>query len=163
MSDRRTELPLPSPKAKNPRADAAPRPSKPIKPRATARELELALVVVLVDLALADGIFDPREKEIIYHGVESRFGSSRAEVIDLINQATVILNGLRGSSRYTTILRENLDLNKRVEVVHLINDLIAADGKEEGLETYLRERYAKALGVTVKVVEVPVKTVENSN
>jgi uncharacterized tellurite resistance protein B-like protein len=149
-----------NPKGQRSRSQNAKRTGPPKRP-ATQQELELALTVVLVDIALADGTFDQREKETIYHGVESMYGSSRDHVIGLINEATVILSGLRGSSRFTALLRDNLGPDQRLFIVHLINNLVLSDGEEEGLEAYLRERYAKALGVTLQIAEPPAPPAAN--
>ena len=71
-------------------------------------ELELALTVVLVDIASADENFEPAEYEVISSGLRRLFGTTKDQVKILVNQSKQILDSLRGTSHYTDQLRENL-------------------------------------------------------
>ncbi|MBX7143908.1 MAG: TerB family tellurite resistance protein [Oligoflexia bacterium] len=112
-------------------------------------DLELALAVLLVDLASCDQNFEMREYNIIQNGLRRIFGTTKDEVTKLINQANTTLKNLRGSSRFAAQLKENLDENARKAIFEVIEEVIAADGVEDGFETYMRHKFADLLGITL--------------
>lgn len=112
-------------------------------------DLELALAVVLVDLASTDEQFDPLEYEVISSGLRELFGTTKDRVQQLVNQSKQILGSLRGTSKYTDQLRQNLNEAQRREILSIIEDLIAADGKEDPFEIYMKDRLAKALDLKI--------------
>ena len=109
-------------------------------------ELELALTVLLVELASADQSFEQSEYQLIANGLKSLFGTPKSEIQALVNQANNILANLRGTSRFAELLRDNLTEVQRQAVVDIINEMIAADGREDGFEVYLRNKIATILG-----------------
>ena len=121
-------------------------------------DLELALTVLLVDLAGCDQNFDAQEYNIIQNGLRRVFGTTKSEVTALINQANLTLKNLRGTGRFAGLLKDSLDQNHREVIMEVIEDVISADGVEDGFETYLRHKFADLLGVTVKQPETSAKT-----
>jgi uncharacterized tellurite resistance protein B-like protein len=111
------------------------------------KELELAMVVVLVDLASCDQNFEPREYQIILSGLKRMFGSTREQVQALVNQATIVLRNLRGTSRFSQMLKEELSLEQRQIVMEIVDDMVDADGQKDGFEVYFRARLATILGI----------------
>ncbi|NMC64454.1 MAG: hypothetical protein GYA55_14915 [SAR324 cluster bacterium] len=116
----------------------------------TKADLELALAVILVDLASTDEAFDPSEYEVISRGLKEVFGTTKDRVQQLVNQSRQILESLRGTNKYTNMLRDNLNNTEKKEILAIIDDLIAADGKEDPFEVYMKSRIAKALGFEVE-------------
>lgn len=114
------------------------------------KDLELAMTVLLVDLAGCDQNFDPTEYHIITSGLQRVFGTSKTEVTALVNQANLALANLRGVNRFGKILKENLDDSDRKAIMEIIEDVIAADGEEDGFETYLRHKLSSMLGIDVE-------------
>lgn len=114
------------------------------------RDLELALTVLLVELASCDQNFDMPEYNIIAGGLKRLFGTTKEEVTTLVNQANLVLSNLRGTSKFGSTLKENLTQDERNVVMEVINDVISADGREDGYETYLRQKFAGFLGVELK-------------
>ena len=110
-------------------------------------ELEFALAVLLVDLASCDQNFEPPEYHIIQNGMRRVFGTTKDQVSALINQANQTLKNLRGSGRFATQLKDALTLEQRQIIMQVIEDVIAADGKEDGFETYLRAKFSDLLGL----------------
>ena len=111
------------------------------------RDLEIALAVLLVDIASADQHFDPAEYNVITNGLRRLFGTSKDQVKALVNQAQVQLSGLRGTNRFADLLRENLSVDEKAAVLDVIEEVIGADGREDGFETYLRQRLVETLGI----------------
>jgi len=114
------------------------------------RDLELAVVVILVDLASADSHFDSREFMTICIGMQRLFGISQPEVTALIAQANQVLAGMRGVDKFANLLKEQVDLEKRRQIMEVINNVIAADGREDDFEIYLKHRFHALLGLDEK-------------
>ncbi len=127
--------------------EEATRKRKRFSPKVLQRDLELAVTVLLVDLASADQEFDQQEYQVIMHGMMRMFGTSKHEVSALINQAQTVLRNLRGVSRFGNLLKENLSLEERKVVMEIIEDVIHADGVEDDYEVYLRHKLRGLLGL----------------
>lgn len=117
------------------------------KKQVNNKELEVALAVILVDLASCDQNFEPQEYAVIQKGLTRLFGTDKSEVSALINQATTVLGNLRGSASYVKKLKDNLSLEERQTVMDIIDDVIESDGVEDGFEVYLRTKFADLLGI----------------
>ena len=110
-------------------------------------ELELAVVVLLVDLASCDQNFDPQEYEVIVNGLRRLFGTQRHEVRALVNQANLLLSSLRGPAKFAELLAKALSVEQKNQVMEVIDECIMADSIEDGYETYLRHKFAEMLGI----------------
>ena len=119
------------------------------KRRAKQKELELALTVILVDLASCDENFEQREYIAISNGLRRLFGDSK-DLKMMVNRAQLALSNLRGTQNFAELLRENLSEEERKIVAEVIEDVIGADGVEDGFEQYLRLKYAKLLNIPIK-------------
>lgn len=115
--------------------------------KADTADLEFALAVLLVDLASCDQEFAPQEYHIIQNGLRRIFGTSKDQVTNLINQANQTLKNLRGSSKFAADLKESLNLEQRQAIMEIVNEVIAADGKEDGFEIYMRHKFMDLLGL----------------
>ena len=132
--------------------------AKKMKKRAVPiAELELALAVVLVDLAGCDQQFAPNEYQVISGGLRRLFSPPKERVKALVNQANVALGNLRGTSRFAALLRDNLDESEKKSVMETIDDLIGIDGAEDGFETYLRNKLSTVLGIKPQPAAAPQK------
>lgn len=123
-------------------------PSKAVTKSGNRREIELAAVVLLVDVASADQNFDSKEYQAISDGMRRTFGTSKEQVAALVQEAKTALANLRGATKYADILRDGLEPKERQAVFELIEEVIAADGQVAGFEEYLRQKFAKLLGIT---------------
>jgi len=117
------------------------------KSKADKKQLELAVSVLLVDLASCDQSFDPEEYQVISMGLMRLFGTSKTEVTNLVNQAKVQLANMRGVSRFAATLTESLSKDERREIMEVIDEVIMADGEEDGFETYVRNKLKGLLGL----------------
>ena len=119
------------------------------KAKTSKQELELALTVLLVELASSDQNFEPREYNAIASGLMRVFGTPRTEISALVNRANLTLANLRGTTRFAELLQKNLDKNTREQIMDVINSVIMADGVEEGFEIFLRQKFARLLDVSL--------------
>lgn len=115
--------------------------------KAQKRELEFALTVLLVDLASCDQNFEMREYTIIQNGLKRVFGTTKDQVSALINEANTTLKNMRGSSRFASQLKDSLSMDQRLAIMEIVDEVIKADGVEDGFETYLRQKFAELLCV----------------
>lgn len=123
---------------------------KPNLNKVPNRDIELAVIVILVDLASSDSNFDSREFMTICIGMQRLFGISQSDVTKLISQANQILAGMRGVDKFATLLKETLDEEKREQVLEVIKNVIAADGKVDDMEVYLQHKFQSLLGLDKK-------------
>ena len=113
---------------------------------ASKKDLEVAFTVLLVDLATCDQNFDPREYQVISHALMNLFGTTPQQVKELINRAQLVIQNLRGTSKFAELLRENLDLDQKKAILQVIDNVIDADDAEDGFETYLKHKFRDLLG-----------------
>ena len=85
------------------------------------RELELALTVLLVDLASCDQNFDQQEYALIVSALQRMFGTPRQEIQALVNQANMALANLRGVNQFATLLNEQLSHEKNFQRLQIVN------------------------------------------
>lgn len=114
---------------------------------ATKQELEVAVTVLLVDIATCDQNFDQSEYQVISHALRGLFGTSPQQIQALVNQAKLVVENLRGTARFAELLRDNLDIDQRRAIMQTINNVIEADDSEDGFETYLRHKFLDLLGL----------------
>lgn len=124
-------------------------------PAQKRREVELAVTVLLVDLASSDQDFEIAEYNAILVGLKKLFGTTSEQVKSLINQATLILKNLRGTSKFTEQIKTTLSTQERQKVMQIVDEVISADGFEDGYETYLRQRIGENLGIELKPLNIP--------
>lgn len=125
--------------------------SRPIplakRKKTSKAELELAMTVLLVDLATCDEKFQPEEYQLIANGLRRLFGTSRHQVQALVNQSNQVLRNLRGTASFANLLRDNLSESERLSVMEVIDEIIEADGHIDGFEIYIRHKLAALLDI----------------
>lgn len=110
-------------------------------------ESKLALTVILVELAGSDQNFDLQEYDAICMGLKRVFNIDRQEVQNLVNQANTVLAGLRGTTGFAEKLAKNLDADQKKVIIEVIDDLINTDGKVDGFEIYLKQKFIRIIGL----------------
>ena len=108
-------------------------------------DLELALTIILVDVASCDGSFDQAEYRVISCALRTILGSCRTDMTKLVNQANLALANLRGIGRYAQILCDCLEENERKFILQAVENIIMADGREDDFETYMRHKLTDLL------------------
>lgn len=111
------------------------------------RDMEVAVAVLLVELASADQNFEQSEYVVITNGLRKIFGFTGSNIQALINQSVNTLKNLRGTSHFSSLLRENLSTVEKNSVLEVVEEIIKADGKEDGYELYFRDKIKKTLGL----------------
>ena len=119
------------------------------KSAAKKLDLELALTIILVDVASCDGEFEQSEYHVISCALRMILGSCRTDMSKLVNQAKLALANLRGISRYAQILCDCLEENERRFILQAVENVIMADGREDDFETYMRHKLADLLDIEI--------------
>jgi uncharacterized tellurite resistance protein B-like protein len=118
------------------------------KSTAPKADVEFALTLLLVELASADNDFAPEEYNMIVRGLEKVFGTSRQQTTALIERAKTTLSNFRGTTEFAELLRQHTNEEERKIILTVIDDVMNADGIQDGFEIYHRHRFASLLGVS---------------
>lgn len=110
----------------------------------------LATAALLVHTIAIDGAIAEGERKTLLSALMSRFGLSRPEADELIEQArqrdleAVDLYG------FTSVLKRTLDEEGRQRVIELMWEIVYADGGVHELEDNIVWRVAELLGVSAR-------------
>ncbi len=118
---------------------------------ADLKEYQLALTVVLVDMAMVDNDFDYKEHSFILNQITQRFALSKDDVYALINEAESIITQNDDIDSYGRALQKFINAEERETVMILLDKLIMIDSERNPYEIKLRQRYEKLLGVRVEM------------
>lgn len=120
---------------------------------ATQQQLEVSLAVLLVELASSDEGFAQKEYQVIILALHRVFGVPRDRAQRHINEAVTILKNLRSTSEYALRLREHLGREDLMLVARCIDDVMDADGVQDGFEIYHRRRFRELLGIPADILD----------
>jgi uncharacterized tellurite resistance protein B-like protein len=104
-----------------------------------AREatLRMATVVLMIDVARADHVFEDSEFDQVLKLVESQFGFTGAEAAQLVETATDKAEQLTSAYEFTTILHKHLDEAEKAKIISLLWQIAYADGRLDKYEDSL--------------------------
>lgn len=115
--------------------------------KASQAELELAVTVIMVDIANSDQDFCANEYAIIQNSMRRLFNTDKTRVMKLVAEAKQLIANMRGATSYRELLRDALDDQQKHAVLECVRDLIDADGSQDGFEVYLKQRLRATLGL----------------
>ena len=137
-----------SPDSKDPIADAV----RDQLPDADAeyRTVVTAITGLLACVAYADGVYDPREADLVRSALQ-RFDGLSAEATDVI--ARVVERSIgsataSGHQRWVRDLKELTSRSQRVELLELLVELAAADEELSSVEANYLRRLTDAMGLS---------------
>lgn len=96
-----------------------------------------ATAVLMLDVALADNVFDDREIDRVLALIASRFALPPADAADLVDLAKDTADDLVSLHEFTTVLHANLTEDEKASVVSLLWDVAYADGQLDKYENAL--------------------------
>jgi uncharacterized tellurite resistance protein B-like protein len=105
----------------------------------------LAYTTLLLDLARADGNFDPREHAVISSAVQRLFHESPEKCALLIESAENMLDAFRGPGQFVTAVREQYSPEEREQLYTLIEGVVLADGTEDPVEQFFKKKLKNSL------------------
>ncbi len=111
-------------------------------------DLSIAVCVLFIEAAQADGVFSPEEKDHLIATLKRRDSLSEEEAEELLELA----EGKREESidlwRFTHRINEALDPQKRAGIMEEIWRIVCADGTLEAYEEYIARKVSHLLGLT---------------
>lgn len=113
----------------------------------TQNDIDLALAVILLDVALSDDDLDPRELEFVKHALRDFAGQTDREVEELIESAHEARTSFRSSAGAVRTLATTLGKEERTEVYKMISQLVKIDGSVGEFESYLQKKFGSLLGI----------------
>ena len=101
------------------------------------RAIRKATAVLMVDVALADRVFDQSELTRVLGLVERRFGLEPDDSAELIAMAETQARDLVSLHDFTQLLHDNLDNDEKAAVVGMLWEVAYADGELDKYEDAL--------------------------
>jgi uncharacterized tellurite resistance protein B-like protein len=105
----------------------------------------IAYAVLLMDLARIDGTANAAERLLVKHTLESLFPERASESDLLIKTAESILDSFRGHSIFVSKVKEEYPPEERAKLLAVIDQIIAADTHEDGMEKLLKAKFQELL------------------
>jgi uncharacterized tellurite resistance protein B-like protein len=121
---------------KSPRPDEPPRPDP----------VTVAACALLLEIAHADEVFLPEEKDRIARHIRDEMRVSEDQLQDVFNLAEVQRRESVDLFHFTQLLRENLSRDQRLRLVEAIWGVVYSDGSLAEVEGHLARRIAELLG-----------------
>lgn len=99
--------------------------------------LRMATVVLMVDVALADHVFDDSELDRVLRLVESHFELSAEEAAELADAATAKAEEMVSLHDFIQLLNEHLTDGEKTRIIDLLWQIAYADGELDKYENSL--------------------------
>ena len=128
------------------RLNATPMPTRDTVGAPFARR-DIAVVVLLVELAQSDRSLGAAELAAVGRIVRDRFGLNEATAGRLIAAARTELDAALEDWVFANAVRESFDAAQRLEIVELLWEVVYADGKLARLEESQMRRVCDELGI----------------
>lgn len=106
----------------------------------------IAACALLLEIAHADAVFGPEERERIVRHVRDDFGISEDDVRDVIRLADEERRESIDLYQFTRLVRESFTHEQRLRLIEAIWGVVYSDGALSALESQLARRIAELLG-----------------
>jgi uncharacterized tellurite resistance protein B-like protein len=110
--------------------------------------VEAAAAALLVEAALADGTFDDRERAQITNVIGHLFDLPDEDVETLVSDAESSVANSNQLYGLTRTVKDELDYDRRVELMQMLWEVVYADGQLDDFEANLVRRVSGLLYVT---------------
>ena len=127
------------------RAFFAPRPSKEAGP-ARPDPVVVAACALLLEIAHADDVFQPEERERIERHIREEMRVSEDELQEVFRIAEEERRESVDLFHFTQLLREHLTRDQRLRLVEAIWGVVYSDGSLSEVEGHLARKIAELLG-----------------
>lgn len=132
-------------------------PEEPHRPDAVA----IAACALLLEIAHADDVFAPEERDRIVRAVREDLGVPAADVAEVVRLAEEERRESVDLYQFTKLVSEKFSRDQRLRLVEVIWGVVYADGELSAVENQLARRIAELLGFQhpeVQAVREKVKT-----
>ena len=110
-----------------------------------ARDIELAVTVLLVELASCDENFDAREFNTIVSGIQRIFGTKAEDIRKLIHEAKLAIQNMRGTDKFAELIRDNLQPEQKKLILDVIDEVVHSDGVQDDYEVFLKGKFLRLI------------------
>ena len=107
-----------------------------------------ATAVLMIDVALADSVFDENEFNHVLRLAEHQFGLEPEQAAELVNEANEDAEGLTSLHDFTQLLHHNLDDDEKASVIRMLWQVAYADGQLDKYEDSLVLKISDLLHVS---------------
>lgn len=101
------------------------------------RAIRKATAVLMLDVALADKVFDDSEFEQVLELAEAHFGLEPDEAAELVDMAKNEAEELVSLHEFTQLLHKNLDKEEKASIIAMLWQIAYADGRLDKYENAL--------------------------
>lgn len=122
---------------------------------------QVAATALLVEAALADGIYADMEAERIQQILESAFDLDSDAAAAVLCEAEELAEEAVDHYRFTKVVKENLSLAQREKLVEHLWSVVFADGERAAVEDAFVRRVAPLLAVEDRVRVLARQRVKN--
>jgi uncharacterized tellurite resistance protein B-like protein len=122
----------------------------PRQPRETGRPapdpVTVAACALLLEIAHADEVFRPEERDRIARHIRDEMHVSEDEIHEVFRLAEEERRESVDLFHFTQLLRDNLDRDQRLRLVEAIWGVVYSDGSLQEVEAHLARKIAELLG-----------------
>lgn len=115
-----------------------------------ADDLRVAAAALLFHVVDADGIVTPAERERLHAVLAAEFGLDAGETARIVEAGVAADAEAVDLYRFTSVLKAELDEERRIRFVELLWEVTYADGSVHELEDNVIWRVADLLGVSTR-------------
>ena len=120
----------------------SPKGSGPLKPDPVV----VAACALLLEIAHADEVFRPEERERIVRHIRNEMGVADSDIQNVLTLAEAQRRDSVDLYHFTRLVAENLSREERLKLVEAIWGVVYADGSLAEVESHLARRIAELLG-----------------
>lgn len=122
--------------------------SRPPKGQETSRPdpVTIAACALLLEIAYADEVFRPEERERVARHIREEMGVLAEDVREVMQLADEERRESVDLYQFTRLLAENLSREQRLRLVEAIWGVVYSDGSLSEVESHLARRIAELLG-----------------
>ena len=117
-------------------------------PEHSFEERQVAAAALMVEAARMDSSFRPDERARIEQLVQERFGLSREEAVDLVDEAEKASDTSVQWQGFTSAIKQGFDHDERVQLIEMMWEVVYADRKLHDYEASLLRRVTGLLYVS---------------
>ena len=119
----------------------------------------IAACALLLEIAHADDVFRPEERERIARHIRDEMGVPDRELQDVLRLAEEERRGSVDLYQFTRLVAEHLSREQRLKLVEAIWGVVYSDGSLSEVESHLARRIAELLGFQHPEVQAAKETV----
>jgi len=108
----------------------------------------VAATALLVEAALADGIYADCEQDVITETLQAAFGMTEARAAEVLDKAEELAESAVDHHRFTKVVKTCLSEQERIGLIEHLWSVALADGEKSPFEDAFLRRISPLLGVS---------------